>query len=454
MQNLSNATATPLETTCVGLANSIKFAKSASSADVVAHKVKQLDYATMRQRHFWFMGSSVTGQYAIVLRSILQRASGSPTDSLFEFSSEDGCLSPEGRASSCTFDAMPHASDSSTRTNITFLWKTCIGLGACNDDPRDFCRQSPSTEACFRQAFRHATSDSVLVIGAVPTNSTELAFDHTTRDDGHHSRPRVNFEQQGLSWLRAARHAAPEQLSEMLLRTFPGRIIWHSFPHLHETTPSMQGTLPSSEVSHCFRALDAISRKIARSSTRMSFADIANLQERSARAHADIFHHPGKLPLSSAPITEQIVNLIVAEATVSPLLAHLALQREYRYPESAIVYHCSSTPLKQWGRAARTPRGGLSDLTTGAVSTFLLALLRGLPFFIDCSVLLAVYRVASDWLWRGPPTLTSSSFVRVDGNGAGVREGDFRNSSLYLAQNDRGQIHVTPDDRLLAFGLT
>ena len=95
----------------------------------------------------------------------------------------------------------------------------------------------------------------------------------------------------------------------VLLRAFPGLVLWHSYPALDMARH--MGPRPF-DINACFsRINDAISCAVSdatlqRAFLRLRFVDLRPLQQSRLHEYADFIHHPGE-------ISERIVRVLVAE---------------------------------------------------------------------------------------------------------------------------------------------
>ena len=94
----------------------------------------------------------------------------------------------------------------------------------------------------------------------------------------------------------------------VLLKAFPGTILWHSYPALDMARHV--GPRPF-DINSCFaRINDAIScaldTPMLRASARIRFVDLRPLQQPRVHQYADFIHHPGEL-------SEHAVRMLVAE---------------------------------------------------------------------------------------------------------------------------------------------
>lgn len=239
-------------------------------------------------RSFFFMGNSVTRHYAMALQGMFDGIQDKPIDHKTEKNMCQGILG----VSSCA--AGP---------NISFFWKNTISVRRAYDDPgRDVCGTSPgdgSIEPCLKALFKQAGPRDVLVMGS-------LVFDS------------LQFHQQGYTTMESldrmlvgaaasARNITHNVVVvDMLLRVFPGLIIWHSYPFLHAAKNDVKLAW---DINACSRAVSKQALCAASSArdyrSRIEFVDLSGIQSTRLDLYKDLIHHPGIL-------SEQILKVLLS----------------------------------------------------------------------------------------------------------------------------------------------
>ena len=243
---------------------------------------------------FAFIGNSVTRHYAFALRDMLD-------------SGNDGMLDRKMEKAECR-TAIGVATCELHRRNgwpsIHFWWKNYIGNEhelAWDDAQRDVCGLRPAG-ACLAALFaahKFRRSD-VLVVGSIPINVS-----HFRSIDGD---SKAQLHICGPKFAEANAVANLTSIAMVLLKAFPGTILWHSYPALDMARHV--GPRPF-DINSCFaRINDAIScaldTPMLRASARIRFVDLRPLQQPRVHQYADFIHHPGEL-------SEHAVRMLVAE---------------------------------------------------------------------------------------------------------------------------------------------
>ena len=249
-----------------------------SSALPARHVVKKLVHHT----HFTFMGNSVTRHYAFALRDILE----SGNDARLNRTEEKGECRGEVGTSSCF---LPFTVDGRQQNGLVkFFWKNYIGpLPSYDDHARDVCGMK-LTEPCLRELFAEAKDTDILVLGSTPCNTTHFQL------IGGNSL--AAFRTAGPQHADASIHADHAEIIRMLLRVWPGLIVWHSFPHLRMSLDTSGHVAADWDLNQCYSAIDARLRCATRLFTdRVRFLDLRGVQRLRESEYADFIHHPGAL---------------------------------------------------------------------------------------------------------------------------------------------------------------
>lgn len=254
-----------------------------------------LDWVALRQKRYYFFGQSVTRHYAYSMADVL--VIGRDSDPLGASRLEEKARASAG--------AQP-ARHKGTR----FYWKNYIGMQhAYDDEKRDACApfkrpqhlDSP-TGQCFARLLRGATENDVLVIGSISVNTTEFK---RIGGNSYIGGPEMTLAAVGFD-------AAHMALLRLLLRQFPGAIVWHSYPYVRleaDTKPSCGRPKKSGNLTQANQCADknacigpinaAIRCAILRlGSSRVQFLNLWELQRQRQHEYVDQIHHPG--PLSEA----------------------------------------------------------------------------------------------------------------------------------------------------------
>ena len=132
--------------------------------------------------------------------------------------------------SSCTIAAHPHGGGGRGSEGgalvLRFLWKNYLSAGPpFGDMKRDACRGETDTEHCLRhRLFSNATADDILVVGSIIADKRYL--DGIT---GWSSKSIRSLAQTYQSASDLLTEPARTEAAKMVLRAFPGTIVWHSF---------------------------------------------------------------------------------------------------------------------------------------------------------------------------------------------------------------------------------
>ena len=253
-----------------------------------------LNFTDLSRRNYYFVGNSVDRHYAFALRDIL----GTSPKSMSRAEEKKSCQGVLGTAS-CGFTFFTR---SDIQTTVNFYWKNYLGMTQSYDDmSRDVCKDSQS-EALFTDLFHNASSRDVLIIGSVPVDS-----EYFKKLGGHSSAP---FHISAPQWLESQLHLRVHDILEMLLRTFPGAIIWHSYPFLNMNKNSFGNDLAFGDLNRCFSFGNSLIQCYARSYPRIAFLDLTSMQARRLPEYNDLIHHSGKI---SEDIVEIMLKLISQE---------------------------------------------------------------------------------------------------------------------------------------------
>lgn len=178
-----------------------------------SHFVLDIDSGALEQRReckYYLIGNSVTRHYAFALHALVFEHSVVLTDRQTEKSRCQGILG----TSSCSIG-----------DNVKFFWKNTLSDTIASDDVlRDACAKHAHTHNCLNEIFRGASINDVLIVGSLLSNNSYA----TSR--GYNSW--LPFHESGPQFADAAEHADAAVVFQMLVDTFPGRIIWHSYPFL------------------------------------------------------------------------------------------------------------------------------------------------------------------------------------------------------------------------------
>ena len=152
------------------------------------------------------------------------------------------------------------------------------------------------TEDCLAPYFAGARETDVLFVGSTPCNTSLFgALSHSL----------ASFEHSAPAHALASAHADHEAILKMLLRVFPGAIIWHSFPHL--VMRHHRGKVPPFELNRCYETIDHRMRCAARQFERVRFLDLRHLQQQHNASYRDFIHHPG---LISDTVVRQMLSML------------------------------------------------------------------------------------------------------------------------------------------------
>lgn len=239
-----------------------------------------------RERKYYLLGNSVTRHYAFALHALVFEHSVALTDRQTEKSRCQGVLG----TNSCSIG-----------DNVKFFWKNTLSDTIASDDVlRDACAKHAHTHNCLNEIFRGASTNDVLIVGSLLSNNSYA----TSR--GHNSW--LPFHVSGPQFTDAAEHADAAVVFQMLLDTFPGRIIWHSYPFLRLELDGHKSPF----LNYCFRQLNQLTACVLARFTkqhqqqahRLHFIDLEPLQKTSIEKYVDLIHHPGEL-------SNVIINLLL-----------------------------------------------------------------------------------------------------------------------------------------------
>lgn len=284
---------------------------------------------------YFLLGNSVTRHYAFMLAAVLNDVLAEQHDHQHHnasMSEHDGPQHVEvvdrlvekaacSRTEMSRKDAMSLGTSSCVlplrnRRAVHFMWKFSLGEEASREDwGRDACLANftnrtdplhkpndglikrlhaagelPNTERCLAHLFAHATPRDVLIVGSALTNTS--AYIERLKA--------VNASLRGMSRVFSPALAAASELSDapavlgLLLRTFPGRIVYHSWPHLRM---QYDGGRAPFDLNPCHRFMDERVSCAAAAHPRLLFVDLRPLQEQHAHLYQsrDFIHHAGAL---------------------------------------------------------------------------------------------------------------------------------------------------------------
>lgn len=324
-----------------------------------------LNWTDLCRRRYFLLGNSVTRHYAFALKDLL---AGRQTR-LSREQQKSTCHGVLG-TSSCKFQV---ATRTGTTTQVQFYWKNYIGLTNSHDDgSRDICGRQASTEACLKNLFRHASSEDVLIIGSVPSNTS-----YFKEINGNSMKP---FHESAPKWLQSQMHLTGFEVLDMLTRAFPGPTIWHSYPHLNmKLNQHTALSLAFGDLNKCFAYGNSLMKCATQANSRVAFVNLQPLQTKRVSEYSDLIHHAGML-------SEDIVSSMLG------ILGQTFFDRQQ--PSLGTRVPCSNTSrtlifaLKQRARnMPRTKRGnfwGLGDMLRGMVRSCQFAQKHAYDdFFID-----------------------------------------------------------------------
>merc|ERR1711966_69529 len=102
-----------------------------------------------------------------------------------------------------------------------------------------------------------------------------------------------------------------------------------------------------------------------------------------------------------------------------------------------MLFTCSATSEVEWGKSRLTATPGLSDQTTGVISSFLVALMKDIPFFIDCSPLDVLFGENMIAWRRNRSSLNGAKNILVDGYGTGIPLRNIMSDRFSVVQSNR-----------------
>mmetsp|Transcript_3186 Transcript_3186/g.3948 ORF Transcript_3186/g.3948 Transcript_3186/m.3948 type:complete len:409 (+) Transcript_3186:54-1280(+) len=255
----------------------------------------QLNFKDLRSRNYWLMGNSVTRHYAFALRDLLQETStDTHMDRHMEKSSCQGVLG----TSSCDMDVY---FNDEKYSKITFGWKNYIGTTPSVDDTtRDICYSLglgavEKIKECYDKLFQGATSHDVLLVGSISTNVSAFI--------GNGGNSWKGFEISGPQFAQASKATHHADNIQLLLASFPGSVIWHSFPHV--VMAHHNGANPG-DLNRCFTVINNHVKCASGSFDRAMFLDLSIAQMAHEDLYADFIHHPGAL-------SKFVVNAMLSE---------------------------------------------------------------------------------------------------------------------------------------------
>jgi hypothetical protein len=265
-----------------------------------------ISHSPIHGNNVFLFGNSVIRHYSF---SILGIANGNLRDISMNRTEEKTTCTGELGDSSCThYSVKP-------KTLISFFWKQNMGEITCEDFGRDACARVDlqNTTQCLSHIFKSATDRDVLIVGSIPadaklwcdkkytsTVSFEAYFDGLTKPDV----------------MVRARNAA---MVEKVMRLFPGRILWVSYPYLRNAAAVMNqqissvnkqvsqavaaaaateyaaaSSAESSELAEAAVARDDV-KHLAWTDKRVQYVNLEPLQREYLHSYIDFIHHPGVL---------------------------------------------------------------------------------------------------------------------------------------------------------------
>ena len=172
-----------------------------------------------------------------------------------------------------------------------------------------------------------------------------------------------------------------DDILEMLLRVFPGPIIWHSYAylnmkknqHISSNKLNFSPVHTNLDLNRCFAYGNSMMKCAARGKDRVTFVNLQPLQARRISEYSDLIHHPGK-------ISRDIVFSMLSILTDSTLQKTSSLKRsDSRINFQSSVNHTLIFALKQEAPNLRrnVQRGqnfwGLGDMVRGMLHSCQLA---------------------------------------------------------------------------------
>lgn len=221
----------------------------------------------MQSKNYFLIGNSVTRHYGFTLRKLLSENS-TLNFNITRLEEKEICREEIG-ISSCSFPI-----SKKFNTSVTFLWKYWLGEENNVDDFNDFCRYEINLTTCLLHAFSATKKDDVLIIGSIAINGS---YFYEKKMKTWESFKNSNFKE-------ASMHLDITTLAKVIFSTFPGVIIWHSYPHMTDGLNN-----------DCYEKADEKAKEIANSNIRGKFVNLRKIQIANAQLYDGIIHHPGIL---------------------------------------------------------------------------------------------------------------------------------------------------------------
>jgi hypothetical protein len=240
-----------------------------------------LDWRDLSVRKYYLVGNSVTRHYAFALRNLLLGNGQSVLSRKEEKSNCHGAQGPDF----CCFNFVTRAN---IETSVKFFWKNYIGISRSHDDKaRDICQDS-HTEPCFKRLFKQASSRDVLILGSVPADTG-----YFEKIQGNSWAPLYVSAPQ---WVESQIQLQAEEVLELLLRTFPGIIMWHSYAFLNmEKNQHTVASRAFGDLNRCFAYGNSLIACAARAYPRIAYINLTRIQSRRVEEYNDLIHHNGNI---------------------------------------------------------------------------------------------------------------------------------------------------------------
>lgn len=186
-----------------------------------------------------------------------------------------------------------------SETYIRFFWNMKFGNNTCDDLRRDACYgiNDDDTPTCLKILLREATSSDLLLINSIPTY-TSLWCNKKLSSGGA---IRSIFENLIIPNITSADYAY--YAGQILLKVFPGRIIWISYPII-KTSEEVTNQMITKVNQQVNEGINRITNN------RIMYLNLSPLLLENIDKYSDMIHHPGTL-------SEYVIKLIFSTLNLS-----------------------------------------------------------------------------------------------------------------------------------------